>query len=175
MAKEEPTPRSSRRRSSDPSLPWAFVEAGLATISHADALIILDSCFSTAAARVLASMNTWQRRLLSPRPLKLWKRVTSQFIDSLKSIDNPELTVAQIDAKLVKGASSTTVNWRSSYVGLCRLNEDETQNPSTQRTGPVPGFVRRLTALLNQTENGGFVEATKNSLPTGDERRWLAF
>jgi hypothetical protein len=35
-----------------------------------------------------------------------------------------------------------------------------THNPSTQRTGPGSGFARRLTALLNQTENGGLDEDT---------------
>jgi hypothetical protein len=35
-----------------------------------------------------------------------------------------------------------------------------TYNLSTQRTGPGLGFARRLTALLNQTENGGLDEDT---------------
>jgi hypothetical protein len=37
---------------------------------------------------------------------------------------------------------------------------NRTYNPSTQCTGPGSGFARRLTALLNQTENGGLDEDT---------------
>ncbi|KAF7183950.1 hypothetical protein CNMCM7691_004440 [Aspergillus felis] len=50
---------------------------------------------------------------------------------------------------------------------------NRTHDPSTQRTGPDPGFARRLTALLNQTENGGLDEDTYNDGKDPYFKDWL--
>ena len=75
-------------------------------IRNADVLVIVDSCFPTAAASGTGNNEYLAASAFRPPASgSVERRFTRRFLDLLASIDYAEITVAQIHAKLITQAN----------------------------------------------------------------------
>ena len=151
------------------------MEAELGTINHADTLVIMDTCFSAAVAMGPGNVEYLAASASeSQATASVANSFTRRFIDLLKSIDTPDITVAQIHSKLVKGA-----NEPNSKLYHTPVHVATTERPSItlRPTHKIP----REVATLNST--GEFADRKvlvsillegKTSIPEVEEwKRWL--
>ncbi|KAB8214232.1 hypothetical protein BDV33DRAFT_196280 [Aspergillus novoparasiticus] len=152
-----------------PAIPW------LTRIRHADKLLILDSCFSTAAA-IEGCNNEYLAASSSESQASgcVERSFTRRFLDLLASIDCPEITVAQIHAKLVTQANKpesqqeyTPVHFTSTErpsSTLRPLDKGPSEVAGLRRTGELADGKVLISTLLEG----------KPSIPKIEEwKKWL--
>ncbi|KAL3469916.1 hypothetical protein BJX99DRAFT_264734 [Aspergillus californicus] len=164
--------------SKDPTLSWAFVEALLFPIRHADTLIILDSCFSTAAA-----MGTSRHEYLAAAAMEsqatdvIEKSFTRRLIDLLQNLEDPVISVSQVHARLVKEANNPGSDLLHTPVHVA-----STMDKPSITLRPVANIPREMASLrkTSATLSDGKVLVTillegKTSVPQVEEwKRWLS-
>ncbi|KAE8353385.1 hypothetical protein BDV28DRAFT_133226 [Aspergillus coremiiformis] len=129
------------------SIPWAFVEADLATIVHADVFIMLDSCFSTGAAMGPTAYEYLAASAFeSPAAANIDLSLTHRFIDLLNELETQEITVAQVHAKLVRKA-----NHAESCLLYTPVHVASEQKPSVT-LHPLQGLSREVASLRKTGE-----------------------
>ncbi|PIG89633.1 hypothetical protein AARAC_008935 [Aspergillus arachidicola] len=158
-----------------PAIRWMMIEGEPTRIHQADKLLILDSCFSTAAAieggndeYLAASCSESQTSGCVERSF------TRRFLDLLASIDCSEITVAQIHAKLVTLANKpnskhdyTPLHYTSiekPSITLRSLHKMPREVAALRRTGGLADGKVLISVLLEE----------KPSIPKIEEwKRWL--
>ncbi|KAE8323527.1 hypothetical protein BDV39DRAFT_208812 [Aspergillus sergii] len=142
-----------------PAIPWLMIEGELTRIRHADKLLILDSCFSTAAA-IEGGNNEYLAASSSESQASgcVERSFTRRFLDLLANIDCPEITVTQIHAKLVAQANKpnskqgyTPVHVKSTEkpsITLCPLHKIRRDVAGLRRTGELADGKVLISILL---------------------------
>ncbi|KAJ9243813.1 hypothetical protein DTO280E4_3006 [Paecilomyces variotii] len=157
-----------------PAIPWSFIEANLSI--EGDTLAILDSCFSSAAA--MTGLNTEYlvaSAFESPASAIIQRSFTRRLIDLFKSQINPEMTVAQIHAKLVNQANQPGSGLDYTFVHIA------CDNKQSITLRPLRHMPRELAALKKGDElaDGKVLVSVllegKTSIPSVSEwETWLA-
>ncbi|KAE8347320.1 hypothetical protein BDV24DRAFT_157615 [Aspergillus arachidicola] len=158
-----------------PAIPWLMIEGELTRTLHADKLPILDSCFSTAAT-IEGGNNEYLATSSSESQTSgcVERSFTRRFLDLLARIDCPEITVAQIHAKLVTLANKpnskhdyTPLHYTSiekPSITLRSLHKMPREVAALRRTGGLADGKVLISVLLEE----------KPSIPKIEEwKRWL--
>ncbi|KAE8138854.1 hypothetical protein BDV38DRAFT_244027 [Aspergillus pseudotamarii] len=162
-------------RGNPPTLLWAHVDAELLRIRLADKLVILDSCFSTAAA-----LGGGNNEYLAASSFEseasgcVERSFTRRLLDLLGNLNCPEITVAQLHAKLVKQANNRHSELDYTPVHISHMNK-----PSITLR-PLDKMPREVAALrmTGELADGKVLISVlldgKSSIPKiGDWKKWL--
>ncbi|KAK6811242.1 hypothetical protein RU639_013018 [Aspergillus parasiticus] len=141
-----------------PAIPWMMIEGELTRIRQADKLLTLDSCFSTAAA-IEGGNNEYLAASSSESQASgcVERSFTRRFLDLLANLNCPEITVAQLHAKLVKEANNPKSELDYTPVHISSVDKPSITLRPLQKMPREVAALRRTGELLKSGRDGSLI------------------
>ncbi|KAB8210138.1 hypothetical protein BDV34DRAFT_187033 [Aspergillus parasiticus] len=152
-----------------------MIEGELTRIRQADKLLTLDSCFSTAAA-IEGGNNEYLAASSSESQASgcVERSFTRRFLDLLANLNCPEITVAQLHAKLVKEANNPKSELDYTPVHISSVDKPSITLRPLQKMPREVAALRRTGELCDGKVLIMVLLHGKSSIPKIEEwKRWL--